>query len=92
MIDPIHYLAFSSMLMMIGVYGVMTNRNAIVVLMSIEVMLTAANVNLVGFSSFYNDLNGQIFEKYKIKEVDFIVSSYKSLNDLANYFQHLANH
>lgn len=66
MIDPVHYLAFSSMLMMIGVYGVITNRNAIVVLMSIEVMLTAANVNLVGFSSFYNDLNGQIFALFVI--------------------------
>ena len=66
MIDPVHYLAFSSMLMMIGVYGVITNRNAIVVLMSIEIMLTAANVNLVGFSSFYSDLDGQIFALFVI--------------------------
>ena len=36
------------------------NKNSIVVLMSVEIMLTAANVNFIAFSSFYNDLSGQI--------------------------------
>ena len=60
MIDPINYLIFSSVLLMIGAYGVIKNKNAIVVLMSVEIMLTAANINFIGFSSYYNDLSGQV--------------------------------
>ena len=60
MIDPIHFVVFSSLLMLIGAYGVIRNKNSIVVLMSVEIMLTAANVNFIAFSSFYNDLSGQI--------------------------------
>ena len=60
MIDPIHFVLFSSMLLLIGAYGVIRNKNSIVVLMSVEIMLTAANVNFVAFSTYYNDLTGQI--------------------------------
>ena len=60
MIDPINYLIFSSVLLMIGAYGVVKNKNAIVVLMSVEIMLTAANINFIGFSSYYHDLSGQV--------------------------------
>ena len=60
MIDPINYLIFSSVLLMIGAYGVIKNKNAIVVLMSVEIMLTAANINFIGFSSYYHDLSGQV--------------------------------
>ncbi len=60
MIDPIHFVVFSSILMLIGAYGVIRNKNAIVVLMSIEIMLTAANINFVVFSSYYHDLTGQV--------------------------------
>ncbi len=60
MIDPINFVVFSSILLMIGAYGVIRNKNSIVVLMSVEIMLTAANVNFIAFSSFYNDLSGQI--------------------------------
>ena len=59
-IDPINFVVFSSILLLIGAYGVIRNKNAIVVLMSVEIMLTAANVNFIAFSSFYNDLSGQI--------------------------------
>ena len=45
MIPLLHYVLFSSALLLIGGYGVVRNRNAIVVLMSIEIMLTAANIN-----------------------------------------------
>jgi len=45
---------------LIGAYGVIRNKNAIVVLMSVEIMLTAANINFVAFSTFYNVLSGQI--------------------------------
>ena len=60
MIDPINFVVFSSILLLIGAYGVIRNKNAIVVLMSVEIMLTAANVNFIAFSRFYNDLSGQI--------------------------------
>jgi|TARA_B110000263_G_scaffold123710_1_gene107585 NADH:ubiquinone oxidoreductase subunit K len=60
MIDPINFVVFSSMLLLIGAYGVIRNKNAIVVLMSVEIMLTAANINFVAFSTFYNVLSGQI--------------------------------
>ena len=60
MIDPINFIIFSSILLLIGAYGVVKNKNSIVVLMSVEIMLTAANVNFIAFSSYYNDLTGQI--------------------------------
>jgi len=60
MIEPINFIIFSSVLLLIGAYGVIRNKNGIVVLMSIEIMLTAANVNFVAFSSYYNDLTGQV--------------------------------
>ena len=60
MIEPINFIIFSSVLLLIGAYGVIRNKNSIVVLMSIEIMLTAANVNFIAFSSYYNDLTGQI--------------------------------
>ncbi|MFL2941401.1 MAG: NADH-quinone oxidoreductase subunit NuoK [Candidatus Poseidoniales archaeon] len=60
MIDPFHFIVFSSLLFMIGAYGVIRNKNSIVVLMSVEIMLTAANINFVAFSTYYNDLTGQI--------------------------------
>ncbi len=60
MIDPFHFIVFSSLLFMIGAYGVIRNKNSIVVLMSVEIMLTAANINFVAFSAYYHDLTGQI--------------------------------
>ena len=60
MIEPINFMIFSSILLLIGAYGVIKNKNSIVVLMSVEIMLTAANVNFIAFSSYYNDLTGQI--------------------------------
>ena len=60
MIDPINFILFSSILLLIGAYGVIRNKNSIVVLMSVEIMLTAANVNFVAFSTYYNDLTGQV--------------------------------
>ena len=60
MIDPINFIVFSSILLLIGAYGVIKNKNSIVVLMSVEIMLTAANVNFIAFSSYYHDLTGQV--------------------------------
>ena len=56
MIEPINFVVFSSLLLLIGAYGVIKNKNSIVVLMSVEIMLTAANINFIAFSSYYNDL------------------------------------
>lgn len=54
-----HYLTLSAFLFAIGVTGVITRRNALVILMSIELMLNAANLALVGFSRYHQNLNGQ---------------------------------
>lgn len=61
-------LFFSGALFSIGVYGVLARRNAVLVLMSIELMLNAVNVNLVAFSQFLRDalLAGQVFALFVI--------------------------
>ncbi len=57
-----HYLTAAAALFVIGVFGIFLNRkNVIIILMSIELMLLAVNINLVAFSAFLNDLAGQIF-------------------------------
>ena len=57
-----HYLTLAAVLFTIGVFGIFLNRkNVIVILMSIELILLAVNINLVSFSSFHGDLVGQIF-------------------------------
>ena len=59
-------LFFSAALFSIGVYGVLARRNAVLVLMSIELMLNAVNVNLIGFSQLWRDLTGQVFALFVI--------------------------
>ena len=57
-----HYLTLSAIIFTIGVAGIFLNRkNIIVILMSIELILLAVNINLVSFSVFLGDLTGQIF-------------------------------
>ena len=57
-----HYLTLSVIIFTIGILGIFLNRkNVIVILMSIELIFLAVNINLVSFSIFLNDLNGQIF-------------------------------
>jgi NADH-quinone oxidoreductase subunit K len=57
-----HYLTVAAILFTIGVFGIFINRkNVIVILMSVELILLAVNINLVAFSSFLNDLVGQVF-------------------------------
>ena len=56
-----HYLFLSLALFIIGVIGVVTRRNVIVVLMSIELILNAVNINLVAFSYQLHDAIGQVF-------------------------------
>jgi NADH-quinone oxidoreductase subunit K len=57
-----HYLTLAAILFTLGILGIFLNRkNVIVILMSIELMLLAVNINLVAFSAFNADLVGQIF-------------------------------
>ncbi len=55
-----HYLVVSGMLFCLGLLGVLARRNLLVVYMSLELMLNAANLALVAFSHFNNQLNGQV--------------------------------
>ncbi|MDX2348457.1 MAG: NADH-quinone oxidoreductase subunit NuoK [Nitrospirota bacterium] len=54
------YVALSAILFMTGLIGVLVRRNFIVVLMSVEIMLNAANINLVAFSHYLNSMAGQM--------------------------------
>ena len=57
-----HYLFLAAIIFVIGVIGIFLNRkNIIVILMCIELILLAVNINLVSFSIFLNDINGQVF-------------------------------
>jgi len=55
------FLLFAAVLFAIGAYGVMTRNNTIVILMCIELMLNAANINFIVFSAFTTDVLGQVF-------------------------------
>jgi NADH:ubiquinone oxidoreductase subunit K len=59
-------LIFAAVLFSAGVYGVLARRNAVLVLMSIELMLNAVNVNLVAFSASLHQLTGQVFALFVI--------------------------
>ena len=62
MIGLEHYLVVAAILFVLGVLGIFLNRkNVIVILMAVELILLAVNINLVAFSAFMNDLVGQIF-------------------------------
>ena len=60
------YVILSACLFTIGVVGVLTRRNIFIVLMSIELMLNSANINLVAFSHYLQNLTGQIFTIFVI--------------------------
>ena len=58
----VHYLVLGAIIFTIGVFGIFINRkNVIIILMSIELLLLAVNINLVAFSGFLNDMVGQVF-------------------------------
>lgn len=60
-----HYLTLAAILFTLGVFGIFLNRkNVIIILMAIELMLLAVNINLVAFSHFLGDLTGQIFAMF----------------------------
>jgi NADH-quinone oxidoreductase subunit K len=61
-----HYLAVSFLLFALGLFGVIIRRNVLVIYMSLEIMLNAANLALVAFSRFNNNLDGQVFVFFTI--------------------------
>ena len=68
MISPDYYLMLSLALFTIGVIGVLTRRNVIIIFMSIELILNAVNINLVAFSRLWGDVNGQVFAIFIITD------------------------
>ncbi|MFC7096628.1 NADH-quinone oxidoreductase subunit NuoK [Halobaculum marinum] len=61
MVPPQYYLVLSAAVFCIGVFGLLTRKNALLFLMSVELMLNAANVNLVAFSYYWGNVTGQTF-------------------------------
>ena len=60
------YLVLAALVFAIGLYGVLTRRNAVGILLGIELMLNAVNINLVAFARFHGDLGGLIFTLFTI--------------------------
>ncbi len=61
-----YYLVLSVIIFSIGAYGMLSSKNGVRLLMSIEIMLNAVNINLVAFSSFQGNLTGQVFAAFTI--------------------------
>ncbi|MDE0652834.1 MAG: NADH-quinone oxidoreductase subunit NuoK [bacterium] len=60
------FLILSAVLFAIGVYGVLARRNGVLVLMSIELILNAVNINLVAFGSYVSSISGEVFALFVI--------------------------
>lgn len=82
-----HFLTLSAVLFALGVFGVMTRRNTVVVLMGIELILNAANINLVAFSRFNSNLDGQMMAIFIIllAAAEAAIALAIILNVYANY-------
>ncbi len=65
-ITIVHYLVLSAALLLIGTVGVLTRRNIIIILMSIELILNAVNINLIAFSRHFQSVAGQVFAIFVI--------------------------
>lgn len=60
------FLILSAFLFCTGIYGVLARRNGVLVLMSVELMLNAVNINLIAFSAFTKNISGQVFALFVI--------------------------
>ena len=65
-ITTVHYLILSAALLLIGTLGVLARRNIVIILMSIELILNAVNINLIAFSRYFEQVTGQIFAIFVI--------------------------
>ena len=61
-----YFLVLSAFLFCTGIYGVLARKNAVLVLMSIELMLNAVNINLIAFSAFNHNVSGVVFALFVI--------------------------
>ncbi len=86
-ITQVHYLALSAALLLIGTIGVLTRRNIVIILMSIELILNAVNINLVSFSHTFGPtrVEGQIFAIFVI--VDAVAEAAVGLGILIALFR-----
>ncbi len=66
MVPPEWYLLLAAGVFCIGLFGVLTRRDALYFLMSVELMMNAANINFVAFALYYGDLTGQVFALFVI--------------------------
>ncbi|MEI9974792.1 MAG: NADH-quinone oxidoreductase subunit NuoK [Ignavibacteriota bacterium] len=84
-VTQVHYLALSAALLLIGTIGVLTRRNIVIILMSIELILNAVNINLVTFSHGFGRVEGQIFAIFVI--VDAVAEAAVGLGILIALFR-----
>lgn len=93
-----HYLILSAVLFSLGMIGVLLRRNAIVMLMSIELMLNAVNVSFIAFSKYNNNIDGQIMVFFVMTiaaaeaavGLALIVSIFKRFKEVnVRFFEHL---
>jgi NADH-quinone oxidoreductase subunit K len=68
MIPTAYYILLGSALFTIGVIGVLTRRNVLIILMSIELILNAVNINLVALSQYFRSVDGQVFALFVITD------------------------
>lgn len=66
MLPVSYYLIVSAIVFSIGVYGVMTLRSGIMIMMCVELMINSANVNLIAFASHFSQVNGHVFVLFSI--------------------------
>jgi NADH-quinone oxidoreductase subunit K len=59
-----YYMLLSAVVFCVGLFGILTRRNALLFLMSVELMLNAGNINLVAFSHYHGNLTGQVFSLF----------------------------
>ncbi|HXM96004.1 MAG TPA: NADH-quinone oxidoreductase subunit NuoK [Candidatus Dormibacteraeota bacterium] len=86
MLSIAHYFFLSFALFLIGVIGVVMRRNVIIVLMSIELILNAVNINLVAFSRLFGDAAGQVFALFII--ADAAAEAVVGLAIMIAFFRH----
>jgi NADH-quinone oxidoreductase subunit K len=84
-ITTFHYLVVAAALFVLGVIGVLTRRNVVIVLMSIELILNAVNLNLVAFSRMWGHLHGQVFSIFIV--VDAAAEAAAGLGILIAFFR-----
>jgi NADH-quinone oxidoreductase subunit K len=84
-ITTLHYLVVAAALFVLGVIGVLTRRNVVIVLMSIELILNAVNLNLVAFSRMWGTLHGQLFAIFIV--VDAAAEAAVGLGILIAFFR-----